>query len=502
MEFLKGLKEARDKGLSKDEYVYEWETKMNELRHNIETKIVGLQSTMQPELNPMKNSSNNMINQNKNYLEQTVACLQQEFHQQLEEMKKSVKEMCEEQHRVLRKFVEDECVMNLNSMKQYVQNEMQLMFESIEKKLNCSKAEDPFSYHTDNLNGDLFNKHQGIEAAFSSANFFQPSAHNYPQHIPFDYPQQILLDYPQQKISDYIQHIPSDISQKIPSNTQQLPLDNAKPSLSTHSQQPATQSFLPHNFSSEKAWDNSRMSYAAVAAAIPLDDDYEQILLPGVEEDSGSVGVSSEGTESSDPVHATGPIAEIISQQLSQTGLTSSGSQSSVSRSRPASALASRKPSETQIGGVQTNEIRCVIPNCSELAKNRKIFYSKYVYTQPKRCKVRLGVHFTETSVLSVNVLVCADAIHDELSWPITFSGRGEIYNHGSKRFTQIWELKPQACLKPKPGSEVRLRAHVALVTSRATYTEVSFEQLCTKRYENENKLSMKFSIKASDDPQ
>lgn len=43
MEFLKGLKEARDKGLSKDEYVYEWETKMNELRHNIETKIVGLQ---------------------------------------------------------------------------------------------------------------------------------------------------------------------------------------------------------------------------------------------------------------------------------------------------------------------------------------------------------------------------------------------------------------------------------------------------------------------------
>ncbi|KAH9508971.1 hypothetical protein Btru_048426 [Bulinus truncatus] len=491
---------AKEIGVSKEDFMQAWESSMAIERKNAEAKLKELGGNVDTALD--RNISRNNMNQTLNHekmadMTEQLNNLRLEFQQTFESFRI---EMILK-HEQLKKDMEEECRLNLDSMKVYVQNEIELLYQN--------RGDVPTgAFSLINSINNLSINDQKLEGVNKMLTL--PHQLSIPQDQQFDIPQVQQL-------------LPQQFS--IPHEQQTLP----QPSSLLKTQHTTT---TGKDYEQESSWNtasdsklekfisNIPRSYAAAAAPDHHNkEEFEQILKPGVDIGSGGGDMSnlvSTQALGHNTMEATGFIAQIISQQLAQKG-TSPSRHSSRSRSRAKRKeiipyqgvtlgklgklpLAKHSPASSVILPLSETGVEFSISNCSRWEATKTDYYTPYCYTFPARCKARLQLRFSAKGFLCVNILLTKGADDDFIKWPVRISGWGEIYNHGSRRFTPVWSVDPQNCSKPGGALEYSIGATVSLITSRGAHNDVTFAKLKEKRYEFQDSFTFKWCLKAEDD--
>ncbi|CAL1532813.1 unnamed protein product [Lymnaea stagnalis] len=149
---------------------------------------------------------------------------------------------------------------------------------------------------------------------------------------------------------------------------------------------------------------------------------------------------------------------------------------------------------------IPTNKAVFIIPNCGALLDiENKDFYTSYLYTRPKTCRIRMRLWFNKRGHLGVQALVSEGVFDENHKWPLIFSGNGYIRNPESRKNTLIWTVAQQECNRPKQGEELPLGASVVLTTSRGAHNIVTHELLEKKHYIENNLLKFRWDLKAEE---
>ncbi|XP_059152618.1 uncharacterized protein LOC131938560 [Physella acuta] len=156
----------------------------------------------------------------------------------------------------------------------------------------------------------------------------------------------------------------------------------------------------------------------------------------------------------------------------------------------------SRRLESSRRGGYcSRGEIEYTVPDCTQLACRRENFFTRY-FVCSKKFKYRLKFCFNTQGLLQVSILV-SELSQANIQWPVKIFGHGLIFNHVSRTYTHLWDLKPQDCQKPEAGSEVDVPVPVCLETRRGTH-EVNFKKLVDGKYVTDNMLVVKWYLGCS----
>uniref|UniRef100_A0A2C9KC88 MATH domain-containing protein n=2 Tax=Biomphalaria glabrata TaxID=6526 RepID=A0A2C9KC88_BIOGL len=466
MDFLQNFAVAKKAGMSKEDFVSLWESKMEIERRNAEAKLLELGANIDQAL--YKSSSRDSMKQPFNKEtnmgnKEEITSLRAEFQNMFEAFRNEMLTM----HLQLKKQMEEECRLNLDSMKVYVQNEIELLCQN--RNMN-------------NMGGP------SIDLNHSISNL----AINEP-----------LLGLPFKKQS---------LLQKLNIPVELKPLAQET---SFHLVPPSSK-----DYEMEKDWNEMttsipkpdipiiNKSYAAAAASELQDkEEVEQILRPGIENGHIESEINNfRASNETNTVEATGHIAQIISMQMAQKGTTpTSRAKQNELVLHPGVAMGKlfgtlSKHHSTSLTNMSEGVAHFKISNCSRWQASKADYYTPYQYTVPIKCKIRLQLRFSAKGFLCVNVLLSKGDYDENIRWPVRLSGWGEIYNHGSKRYTSLWNIDPQNCAKPGGTLEYSIAATVRLITSRGVHDDITFDKLKLKKYEFQDTFVFKWCVKAEND--
>ena len=72
------------------------------------------------------------------------------------------------------------------------------------------------------------------------------------------------------------------------------------------------------------------------------------------------------------------------------------------------------------------------------------------------------------------------------------------VYNTGSRRYTQLWEVQSERCKRVEDGKVVWLNVYICLASSRDPIEDVDFDTLFKKHYADYgDSLSLKWTLRA-----
>lgn len=200
---------------------------------------------------------------------------------------------------------------------------------------------------------------------------------------------------------------------------------------------------------------------------------------------------------STDSMEATGDSASAFwdQQKLGQSAIPGSAG-----RSREPGSLR-KKTADLDVAGLMpagSKQTMFHVKINKRFVSGKEPYLSPFVYSRGKACKVLMCINIQASGSLEANVHVTKGDHDEEHTWPLTLQGTGHIFNFGSRRWTQIWQLHPVQCEKPVSRDELFVfSTSVCLVTSRGSYPDISYKDLVEKRYYRDNILSFMWDLGA-----
>ncbi|XP_059152643.1 uncharacterized protein LOC131938572 isoform X2 [Physella acuta] len=166
---------------------------------------------------------------------------------------------------------------------------------------------------------------------------------------------------------------------------------------------------------------------------------------------------------------------------------------------KPGREVVKIAPLVPQITVIPQDGHRFTVNKVDKFYATKSKFYTNFLYTRSKECKLRLMTRFNAHGLLDVQLLVSVAPDNKSVRWPLTLQGFGKIYNPESKKHTSIWSIDPTVCNRPEPGKELVVPAVVCLTTLRGNYNDVTYELLESKHYVKENNFRFVWNVSTGD---
>lgn len=136
------------------------------------------------------------------------------------------------------------------------------------------------------------------------------------------------------------------------------------------------------------------------------------------------------------------------------------------------------------------------IPDIDEFRSSHRTFVRKLTIQPEQFWRARLIVKFNAAEELKVELRVAEGQDKRDSTWPLKIQGVGHIYNPCSRRFSEIWVITSVKCDEPPSDKYIVLPAKVCLSTTRDNYPDVTYDELVSKNYVDDEMFKFKWSLK------